>query len=128
MLVESNKRTKSCRIKDVKHQTRAGSVTLEDLTLDEGLACIRSEFLPDLLLGLAERESFGLSEEVRQEDTVVFTVCDGVVGVSGCKEIRGDEFSALVDELVERVLSVCARCAPDNRLYEFCFRTFEEER
>lgn len=127
MLVESNQCTKGCRIKDIKHQTRTRAVALEDLALNQCLAGIGSELLPDLFLGLAEREGLGLSKEVGEEDTMVFGIRDWVVSVSGCKEVRGNDFCALVDELVEGVLAVRARSTPDNRLGDgLAVRTFEE--
>jgi hypothetical protein len=41
---------------------------------------------------------------------------DRIMRRSGCQEIAGDQLRALVDELVERVLAVRARCAPDDGL------------
>jgi len=46
-----------------------------------------------------------LSEEVGEEDSVVETVADGVLGFDGSEEIGGNELSSLVNELVESVLS-----------------------
>ena len=41
---------------------------------------------------------------------------DGVVRRGGRDKVCGDEFRALVNELIERVLPVGARGAPDNGL------------
>lgn len=35
-----------------------------------------------------------------------------VEGVGGCEEVGGDELGSLVQELVEGVLTVRARCSP----------------
>lgn len=47
---------------------------------------------------------------------MVLGVGDGVVGRGGGEEVGGDEFCALVHELVERVLAVGTCCTPDDRL------------
>ena len=72
--------------------------------------------LADLLLGLAECERLGLREEVGEEDAVVERVADRVVRRRGRDEVGRDELRALMHELVERVLPVRARRAPDDRL------------
>ena len=92
-------------------------------------SCARSEYrtkhhkranthLADLVLGLAERERLGLREEVGEQDAVVLRARDRVVRRRGREEVGGDELRALVHELVERVLPVRARRAPDDRLRE----------
>jgi len=43
-------------------------------------------------------------------------VTDWVEGGGGGDEIGGDQLSSLVNELVERVLTVGSSCTPDNRL------------
>ena len=63
-----------------------------------------------LLLGLAERERFGLREDVRRQDVVMFA--DRVQRLAEPDEIDGDELRALVDQLVEAVLPVRARLTP----------------
>lgn len=57
--------------------------------------------LADLLLGLAEGQSLGLSEEVAEEDAVVLRVRNRVVRRRRCQEVSRDELRALVHELVE---------------------------
>ena len=72
--------------------------------------------LAHVRLGLAECERLWLSEEVGQEDTVVLRVGDGVERRRGCQEVGRDDLGALMHELIERVLAVSARCAPDDGL------------
>ena len=69
-------------------------------------------------LSLAECKGLGLSEVVGEQDAVVQGVADRVVRRRGGKEVGGDDLRALVHELVERVLPVRARRAPDDRLRE----------
>jgi hypothetical protein len=56
-----------------------------------------------------------LGEEVGKQDLVVKVVSDGVVALGRGDEVAGNEPGALVDQLVERVLSVGPGLAPDNR-------------
>lgn len=65
MFIKSNKCTESSRIKYIKQQTRAGSVTLEYLALHKNLACIRFELFSYLLLGLSEGQCLSLGKEIR---------------------------------------------------------------
>lgn len=46
----------------------------------------------------------------------MFAIGNRIVGVGRCSEICGNYFCALVDELVEGMLSVCPRSTPDDRL------------
>ncbi len=50
---------------------------------------------------------------------MVLRVADWVLGRCGCKEVRRDQLGPLVDKLIKRVLTICARSTPDNRLNEF---------
>lgn len=75
-----------------------------------------TELRADLLLRLAKRERLGLCEKVGQEDAVVLRFGDRVVRRCGGEEVCGDEFGALVNQLVERVLPVRARRTPDDGL------------
>ena len=75
-----------------------------------------SQLLPDLFLSFSEGQSLGLSKEVGEEDTVVEGVADGVESSGRGDKICGNNFRSLVDELVERVLTVCSGSAPDDRL------------
>ena len=56
--------------------------------------------------------------EVAEQDAVVLRARDRVVRRRGREEVGGDELRALVHELVERVLPIRARRAPDDRLRE----------
>ena len=58
------------------------------------------------LLGLAAHEGLGLGEEVREQDHVV--VAHLVLRLDGGQEVGRDELRALVDQLIERVLTVGA--------------------
>ena len=60
----------------------------------------------------AHHQGLGLGEEVGQQLGVV--VADGVVADGRGNKIAGDQLGALVDELVESVLPVGARLAPDD--------------
>ena len=62
------------------------------------------------------------SEEVGEQDTMVLRVGNWAVGSSQGKEVGGDEFCALVHELVERVLTVRARGSPDDGLLNVALR------
>jgi hypothetical protein len=82
-------------------------VSLKHLTLQQRLvlAPLLPKFLRDRGLVLSEREGFGLGEEVGEEDLVVEVGTDGVLGFDRGEEVGGDELGALVDELVEGVLT-----------------------
>ena len=86
----------------------------------------RYTHLANLLLCLAERESLGLRKEVGEEDAVVERVADRVVRRRRRNEVGGDNLRALMHELVERVLAVRARCAPDDRLWRVSVRGTRE--
>ena len=66
-----------------------------------------------LVLRLAAGERLRLREKVRQQLVVV--VAEWRCALGGGDEIARDEVRALVDELVEGVLPVGARLAPDDR-------------
>lgn len=108
--------TKSSGRQQREHNTVTRSIPLEHLTLNQRLTRARPQLLPHLLLRLTKRQRLGLREEVREEDTVVLRVANGVVSGSGGEEVGGDELGALVHELVEGVLAVGASRAPDDRL------------
>jgi hypothetical protein len=110
------KHTESSGCQQWEDDAVAWPVALEDLALDQRLASIWSQLLPNLLLGLSEGQSLGLSEEVGEEDTVVEGVTDRVEGGGRGDEIGGDQLGSLVNELVERVLTVGSSGTPDDRL------------
>jgi hypothetical protein len=59
-----------------------------------------------------------LGEKVGKKDTMMFRIIDGIVCGGGSKKVGRDEFGALVNKLVERMLAVRTGRSPDNRLYE----------
>src|SRR5690606_35377124 len=69
-------------------------------------------FLLYYLAAFTERQRFGLCEEVRQQLRMVVT--QRIMGDSRGDEIARYHFGALVNQLVERVLTVGARLAPDD--------------
>src|SRR5262245_19717042 len=64
----------------------------------------------DFLRRLPEGQRLGLGEAVRQEDVVV--PAQRVERLAKGDEVTRDEAGALMDQLVERVLTVGARLAP----------------
>ena len=56
-------------------------------------------FRADFGRGFAAHEGFGLGDKVGEEDGVVGG--EGGVGAGGGEKVAGDEFGALVDELVK---------------------------
>lgn len=118
VLVQSDQRTESARGQLVEHDRVGGLVAFEHLVRDERferrpLEAGLGQFGDHFIAGLALHERFGLREEVREQDRVMFA--DGVLAFDGGEEIARDEFRPLVDELVERVLAVRAGFAPDDR-------------
>jgi hypothetical protein len=73
--------------------------------------------LLDLLFRLAECESLGLSEIIREKDAVMLISANGIERVCWGQEICGDELCTLVNKLIERVLSVRPCGSPQNGLY-----------
>ena len=69
-----------------------------------------------LILGLAESERLSLCEEVCEEKLVhiLLAILGGVRRVGEGQEVRRDNAGALVDQLVESVLTVGAGLAPEN--------------
>lgn len=70
-------------------------------------------FLLNHFAGFTKGQRFGLSEEVRQQFLMV--VRQRVMGDSRGDEIARYHFGAPVDQLIERVLTVSPRLAPDDR-------------
>ncbi len=73
-----------------------------------------SQLLLHLGQGLAFHECLGLGQEVAQEELVVLSALDVVVRVDRRDEVCRDELGALVDQLVEGVLSVRAGFTPND--------------
>lgn len=63
--------TESSGCQQREDDTVAWPISLKDFALDQRLAGIWPQLLPDLLLGFSEGQGLGLSEEVGEEDTVV---------------------------------------------------------
>ena len=74
---------------------------------------ILAEFFLSLGERLAVHQGFGLSKEVGEELLVMVT--DLVVAVGRSDEVARNHLGALVDQLVEGVLAVGARFAPEDR-------------
>ena len=113
MLVQSDQLAEHARGERRREDRRGRPVAGEGAG---GHECTRRALGLDLLCGLAERERLGLREEVRQEQAVnvAAVVLQRVGGVRERDEISRDEAGALVDELVERVLTVGSRFAPEH--------------
>ena len=105
----------------IEQKDTAGAVPFEDAVGDEpGWG----SFAENFVVRFSERECFCLGEDVGHQQVVMST--DGVQGISESDEVTWDESGALVDQLVERVLSVGAWFPPvdgtgivvDNRAIE----------
>src|SRR5882724_6903281 len=83
------------------------AVTLEDAMRHEPIRCALGF---DLLGRLPEGQRFGLSEHVRQEHVVVPT--KRVERLVECYEVAWNESRSLMNQLIERMLAVCAWFAP----------------
>lgn len=108
--------TESCRCQQREYDAVAWPVALKHFALDQRLASIRPQLLPNLLLGLSEGQRLGLSEEVGKENTVVKGVTDGIEGGCGSDEIGRDQLGSLMNKLVEGVLTIGSSSAPDDGL------------
>lgn len=69
----------------------------------------------DHLGRLAERQRLRLRQEVGQQDLMVEAGTHRVVRLCRRDEVARDQTGALMDQLVEGVLAVCARLAPHDR-------------
>src|SRR5580658_2745248 len=85
-------------------------IAFEDAMRDEP---VRRAFFFHLLGRLAEGESFGLREHICEQHVVVAT--DWIERLRERDEVARNEFSSLMDQLVERMLAVGSRLAPTNR-------------
>ena len=107
VLVEGDELAQDLGSEGVGEEGVGGAIAFEDLVRDEGLG---DAFGTDFGGGLAEGEGFGLGEDVGHQHVVM--AAEGVKGFVEADEVAGDEAGALVDELVEAVLSVGAGLAP----------------
>lgn len=88
-----------------------GAVAEEDLV---GNKLLGGTLGADLVSGLADHQSLGLSKVVGCKHLLVDTIANGVVALGSQDEVGGDQLGALVDELEERVLGVGAGLAKEN--------------
>lgn len=109
--------TQRCRRQYGENNGVGGSVPLEHLALDQRFARFRPNFLSHLFLCLTKGQRLGLGKKVGKEDTVVLRVCDGIVRGGGREKVGRDHFGALVQKLIERVLTVSSWCTPYDGLY-----------
>ena len=97
-----------------------GSVTGKDLVGDQrGGVGMAGEFLGDCLFRFAKRQGFRLGKKVGQENGMVIdgTIQGGgnvIVRLTGGQKIAGNQFRALVDQLVKGVLTVRTRFTPQD--------------
>jgi len=91
------------------------AVALEDSVRDQGGS---RPFGSNLLGGLSKGQRFGLSEQIRHKQIMLGS--QGVQRVAKADEIAGDEARALVQQLVERMLTVGALLAPYDGRGGFC--------
>lgn len=103
VLVESNESSQGSRGDLLGEDGSGWSVTKESLMRHQGISGILSL---DLLGGLSDHQSFGLSEEVGSKHALVLTTLNRVVRLDGKKEVGRDELCALVKKLEETVLGV----------------------
>ena len=103
MLVVNDQGTKSGRCDLVGQDGGSGSVTQEGLVSDKVL---RRTLSLDLIRRLSDHERLGLGEEVGCKHLLVLVALDRVVALGGEDEVGWDELGALVEKLVEGVLSV----------------------
>ena len=67
----------------------------------------------DLLLGLAERQRLGLGEHVGHQQVVV--VAERIQRLGETDQVDRDQLGALVDQLIEAVLTVGSGFTPEDR-------------
>ena len=110
VLVERDERAEGFGRQGIGEQGVGGVVALEGLMRHE---LFRYAFHAALICGLSKGERLGLRKEVGHE--FVMVVADRIVRGAEADEVARDHARALVDELIEGVLAVCAGFAPDDR-------------
>jgi len=98
VLIINDQRAKRSGGNLLRKDTGRRSVAQERFMLQEHLGRI---LCFQLCFVFADHERFGLSEEIGGKHLLVFVVGDWVVGFGGEDEVRGDQLSALMQELVE---------------------------
>src|SRR5438128_4709021 len=112
VLIERDQATEGTR-RNLRHQDAvAGPVPREELMGHQLLQCFTAqagmrEFLAHFVLGLALHQRFRLGEDIRQQNGVMLP--DWIVGFNRGNEVARDEPGALVDQLIEGVLTIRAR-------------------
>ena len=110
VLVEGHKRTEDRRGETIVEDRARGNVARELPMGDESGRCP----LGGHLLGaLSEGERLGLGKHVCQEHRLMAS--EGVERMHRAEEVARDPVGALMDELIEGMLSVGARLSPHHR-------------
>ena len=110
VLIQRHQRAEAVRRQGVgqDHIGRPVALGHPERRLERGRA-----FGGEFLGGLAEGQRLGLGEQVGHQQIVL--VGERAQRVAEADEVAGDQLRALVEQLVERVLPVGARLAPDDR-------------
>lgn len=114
VFIHGNERTKSGRSQLLEQERVGRLVALEDLVRDNVFLDVGTHLGTNLLLVLTDHQGFSLSKEVGQQNVVVNTVANRVESLDGGKEITRNHLGTLMDELIEGVLTVGTRLAPDD--------------
>ena len=115
MLVERDQLPKGSGVDSLHQERRGGAVTGEGLVGHQVFVVVLAgslQFGFDVFGAATHHKSLGLGKEVGQENVVV--VADGVVREHRRDEITGNEAGALMNQLIECVLSVGSRLTPDD--------------
>jgi hypothetical protein len=59
-----------------------------------------------------------LGKKVGKKDTMMFRMIDGILCGGGSNKVGRDEFGALMNKLVKRMLAVRTGRSPDDRLLD----------
>src|SRR5689334_4471378 len=110
MLIQCDELPECCRIEPLSQDHVRRPVALEDPVRHEPIGCA---FRLHLLRGLAKGKRLRLREYVGDQHVMVAP--ERRERMNEGDEVAGNETSALVNELVERVLSVRSRFAPVDR-------------
>ncbi len=110
VLVEGDQGAERERVEPLGEDRVGGAVALHHPVRHD---LLRRPLGPHLLRRLAEGERLALREDVRHQEVVV--VAERVVAPHEADEVAGDQPRPLVDQLVEGVLAVGSRLAPEDR-------------
>ena len=115
VLVQGNEPAQRVRRELLEEERAGGPVPVERPVSHQTLPVghpSAAELGPDLVGRLALHQGFGLGEEVGQQDVVV--PADRVVAADRSDEVARDEPGSLVEELIEGMLAIRPRLAPDS--------------